>query len=112
MPLGSGCNTPCAGAHSELCGGGNAINLYENTAYQAVGEVPAVGSYVLRGCYVDSAASRTLQDGVYQDWSSMTVQMCAEKASSYRYMGVEYYGLVTLVFRLHVRPTLTGDVIH
>ena len=65
---------------------------------------------MLRGCYVDSAASRTLQGGVYQDWSGMTVQMCAEKASSYRYMGVEYYGLVSLIPRPPVGSALTEDV--
>jgi hypothetical protein len=66
--IGSGCNTPCNGAPSELCGGGDAINLYEDTAYRTANQVPYVGDYVLRGCYVDSATSRTLQAGGYQDW--------------------------------------------
>ncbi|KAF3206934.1 hypothetical protein TWF106_000541 [Orbilia oligospora] len=44
----SGCNMPCPGKVTELCGGGNRIQLYKNPSYQPPGQ-PDTGAFVHQG---------------------------------------------------------------
>lgn len=87
------CDTPCAGNTGERCGGGNRLNIYEDTTYVLPpGENPGVGAFRSLGCRVDSINNRALTGGTENDWAGMTVATCIARAAGYRYAGVEYYG--------------------
>lgn len=91
----SSCNTACAGDATELCGGGNAIDVYQNSAYQppVPTVVPSSGTFNSIGCYSDSTSSRALSGGSYIDNTGLTVAECITKAgNAYKYAAVEYYG--------------------
>lgn len=93
---------PCAGQPSELCGGGNLINIYENTVIATTTRpggpsatptvVPAVGNFRDQGCYVDSIDSRILRGDSIANDPAMSVAKCAEFArkGGWRYAGVQY----------------------
>ncbi|KAI1374021.1 hypothetical protein F4677DRAFT_461856 [Hypoxylon crocopeplum] len=86
----SGCNMQCAGSPSELCGGGNRVNLYLNSAYsQPATEKPSVGSFSSMGCYTDSSSARGLTAGSSKS-SSMTVEQCVQLAAGHKYAAIEY----------------------
>ncbi|KAK6523447.1 hypothetical protein TWF281_001429 [Arthrobotrys megalospora] len=94
-PQSSGCNTPCAGNTAELCGGGDRIGLYQNSAYQPPPKptaVPKVGDFAYKGCFADSSSNRAVTDKSLVDWSGMTVEKCIAAAAGYKYAAVEYYG--------------------
>lgn len=107
--IASGCNTPCAGNHAQLCGGTNLLNLYENSAYVPPAPPavinPGVGSFRSLGCFTDSTNARGLEL-ISTDWNGMTVAACATIAKDYKFMGVEYYGYVT-TFHIHIFGILT-----
>ena len=74
----------CSGDASQICGGNNAISVYE---YVDVAPTPTVPSdvYVSLGCYADLASPRVLS-GPVKDIISMTtevrfcfVPLCPEK---------------------------------
>lgn len=80
----------CAGSATELCGGGNRINLYLNSGYSLPAtEKPSVGTWESQGCYGDSQSSRGLTGGSSTS-SEMTVAACVKLAAGFRYAGVEY----------------------
>jgi hypothetical protein len=88
----SNCQTACTGNNLEMCGGASgAMNVYLSNNYAA--PVPTVSpnyaSWASQGCYSDDANSRAL-DNQYTDSNGMDVMACAEKASGYKYFGVEY----------------------
>ncbi|OTA55980.1 WSC-domain-containing protein, partial [Hypoxylon sp. EC38] len=86
----SGCDMQCAGSPSELCGGGNRINLYLNNAYsQPASEKPSVGPFSSLGCYTDSESARGLTAGSSKS-PSMTVEKCVQLAAGYKYAAMEY----------------------
>ncbi|CAG7847892.1 WSC domain-containing protein ARB_07867 {ECO:0000305} Flags: Precursor [Serendipita indica DSM 11827] len=93
------CSMPCAGDAAEICGGGNAINIYQ---YGGTSTPPPPGPSVLpsysgwsaQGCYIDSVADRSLPVplAVPGGPAAMTVQLCldAAYAAGYTYAGIEY----------------------
>ncbi|KAK6340345.1 hypothetical protein TWF730_002107 [Orbilia blumenaviensis] len=86
----SGCNMVCPGKDTELCGGGNRIQLYKNPSYQPPSQ-PDTGAFVHQGCYTDSVESRGLEHST-TDWEGMTVQKCIQLAAGFKYAAVQYYG--------------------
>ncbi|KAF3911439.1 hypothetical protein ABW20_dc0104528 [Dactylellina cionopaga] len=81
----TGCEMGCGGKPAELCGGGNRMNVYQDTSYQSADD------WVSLGCYIDSTEARALQYS-YVDYSGMTIDICLAKANGYAYAGLEYYG--------------------
>ncbi|KAF3933048.1 hypothetical protein ABW20_dc0107123 [Dactylellina cionopaga] len=79
------CNSRCDGKKTEICGGADAIALYESSSYTPP---PALTSV---GCFTDSSESRALQF-YYVDWNHMTIEKCKELSAGYRYAALEYYG--------------------
>ncbi|KAH7324125.1 peptidase S8/S53 domain-containing protein [Stachybotrys elegans] len=91
------CDMPCGGSPFDVCGGGNLINIYEDSSLvPSPLTVPAVGSFGNVGCYEDSTASRVLVVDEESDFtfSGMTVDKCVKlaKDNGLRYAGVEYAG--------------------
>ncbi|KAK6337153.1 hypothetical protein TWF718_009937 [Orbilia javanica] len=84
----SGCNMPCPGKASELCGGGNRIQLYKNPSYQPP-NAPNLGAWSAGGCYTDSVESRGLEHGTTD--SAMTIQKCLQFAAGFKYAAVQYH---------------------
>ncbi|ETN45874.1 uncharacterized protein HMPREF1541_00055 [Cyphellophora europaea CBS 101466] len=92
----SKCNMPCSGNKKQMCGGSNAISLFNNTMYspRIPGNVQAVGTgmaYAYKGCYTDQGNPRTL--GSYSTNSnSNSVDSCVSLCYSkgYSWAGVEY----------------------
>ncbi|KAH9204465.1 hypothetical protein DL95DRAFT_116127 [Leptodontidium sp. 2 PMI_412] len=88
------CNMACAGAATQLCGGGNAATVYQNSNFdEPPTSVPTVlpssGNWQSSGCYVDSSNPRLLQKGSSTD-GALTVAKCIAKAGYVRYIAVEY----------------------
>lgn len=88
------CSTPCLGTPGEICGGADAINIYDCTA-----ALPAPASYndcAPLGCYTDSVSLRTLATNVQVEGGpgnqSPDVCTAACKAAGFRYAGNEYSG--------------------
>lgn len=99
----STCSMQCAGNTTEVCGGQNAISLYNNTQYvtpynpnpvNVPGHAGTQYNYV--GCYSEPPNNRALgQNGVFGSLmttnASLTVEGCAAYCftNGYTYMGVE-----------------------
>jgi hypothetical protein len=82
----------CGGNQAQLCGDGNRLNVYQNTAYQPPPqEVASFGTFVSRGCHSDSMSARALSNS-YTNYDTMTVELCLKLAAGSKYAGVEYYG--------------------
>ncbi|KAK6347941.1 hypothetical protein TWF718_005761 [Orbilia javanica] len=80
------CGVRCNGQETEICGGADAITLYEDTNY-----TPDIGGFTLVNCYTDDTSHRALPF-TYVDWSAMTIEKCKQLGVGYKYIGVEYYG--------------------
>jgi hypothetical protein len=107
------CSVPCPGNATEMCGGGNRLNLYKNlnvvVPTTPVGPGPApspppaapVGKYNPIGCYAEPAGGRALTPGAYAN-DSMTAEMCGALCGpKYQYFGMEYGREVCIpMFRL------------
>lgn len=83
-PSSQNCNMRCHGNSSQICGGSNAISMFEslryveavNKANVAVNNGTASGSFGYGGCYTDAAGlKRTLNTYWFFD-ANMTVEMC------------------------------------
>ncbi|EPS45732.1 hypothetical protein H072_196 [Dactylellina haptotyla CBS 200.50] len=85
----AGCDKVCPGKATELCGGGNRIQLYKNPNYQPPGQ-PNIGSFISQGCYTDSVDARALEHSS-NDASGMTIQKCVQLAAGFKYAGLEYH---------------------
>ncbi|KAH6695984.1 hypothetical protein BKA61DRAFT_254266 [Leptodontidium sp. MPI-SDFR-AT-0119] len=88
------CNMACAGAATQLCGGGNAATVYQNSNFDEPPTsgptvLPSSGNWQSSGCYVDSSNPRLLQKGSSTD-GALTVAKCIAKAGYVRYIAVEY----------------------
>ncbi|KAF3209081.1 hypothetical protein TWF191_000512 [Orbilia oligospora] len=83
----NGCTMRCSGKQDELCGGGDRLNMYINTAFSGQGN----DDWEYVGCYTDSSSARALQFQLV-DWNAMTIEMCLQTASGFAYAAVEYYG--------------------
>ena len=88
----TGCNSPCTGNSSEICGGQNRLSVYNLTTSVPPTTVKAVGSYALSGCYNDTASQRLLNGPTYTNLTSNTVESCVSfcQANGQAYAGVEY----------------------
>lgn len=105
----SGCDMPCAGDSTALCGGNIHMNLYFNTAYKAPTPTtsgsptqspspppvivptvrPSYQSFGSRGCFSDSSSSRGLPSKSVST-SFMTVERCIALAGNSKYAAIEY----------------------
>ncbi|KAK6544772.1 hypothetical protein TWF694_001455 [Orbilia ellipsospora] len=85
----SGCDMACGGLASELCGGGNRMNLYTNTAY--IDPEAILQDWTYSGCYTDGPDARGLENSFY-DYNGMTIERCLDMGKTFAYAAVEYYG--------------------
>lgn len=92
-PTNATCNTRCIAAGDQLCGGANAITLYNNTSYQAPSLKSPIGKYVTKGCMTDplSGGGRALQ-GTSMTNDTMTLDSCVKfcLGNRFHYAGIEY----------------------
>ncbi|KIV86256.1 hypothetical protein PV11_01876 [Exophiala sideris] len=94
------CSMTCAGNTNELCGGPNALSLFQNKLYQQPGNPSTVNitgssaKFGYLGCYTEGTSGRALGGSASYSTtsSSMTVEMCVAAcyAKGYDYAGVEY----------------------
>ncbi|CCA72850.1 hypothetical protein PIIN_06786 [Serendipita indica DSM 11827] len=89
------CNMACNGDATEICGGGNAINIYRSGS-SGPSVVPSYGQWTSQGCYVDSVAQRSLPVAMAVSGgpAAMTVESCLDACGTngYTYAGTEYGG--------------------
>lgn len=107
------CNIACSGNRTELCGGGNRLNVYrlndgtiptgtpspdpsststgepEEPTNTGPSKTPRVGEYHLQGCWTEAADGRALSAKTYAD-DDMTLDSCATYCDGNTYFGVEY----------------------
>ncbi|KAF8258450.1 WSC domain-containing protein [Lactarius quietus] len=78
----SSCNKACTGDNTEVCGGSDALQLYNFTGTYPLGAsvVPAAGGWTSQGCYSDSVSSRTLERSV--NAGNVTVESCVSACQS------------------------------
>lgn len=88
----TGCNKPCTGNKTEICGGSARLSVYNLTTYVPPTTVKQVGTYVSQGCYPEPAKGRLLAGSSYTNKTGMTVESCVNfcSASNSKYAGVEY----------------------
>eukprot|EP00904_Undaria_pinnatifida_P007443 jgi/Undpi1/3829/HiC_scaffold_16.g07198.m1 len=98
------CGTACTGDSSQICGGTNAIFVYEygettiTPTPQATTPTPqattptATGEadYEALDCYADLASPRVLTDGVQKGLADLTPEVCAELCAGNTYFGLQY----------------------
>lgn len=95
-PATSGCDMPCAGFSSEICGGVNRLNVFNNTAFTAPGLVEMVstdeGEWELEGCYEELREGRAITGFVFTDSKAMRPGLCVRECErrGYSVAGVEY----------------------
>ncbi|KAI9776670.1 MAG: hypothetical protein M1835_005454, partial [Candelina submexicana] len=90
------CSTPCAGNSSEICGGKDALSVWNSTKSDIPpSTVKAVGEYAFQGCYDASSAglfSNSTGGGIrYVNNTGMSVESCVSFCSDgdYDYAGVQ-----------------------
>jgi hypothetical protein len=97
MPI-EDCSMVCAGSDVQYCGGPDRLELYSTTASQTSStqvptptptHVEAIGDYAIVGCWTELYPGRTLSQAVKLD-DGMTIEMCADFCSSFRYFATEY----------------------
>lgn len=88
------CNMPCYGNSSQICGGPNALSMFQNTKYIEVTNKAAIlgGAWSYQGCYTDSPSSRSMQGYSFANSTGMSVEMCAQTCAQkgFSWMGTEY----------------------
>ncbi|KAK7459660.1 Cell wall integrity and stress response component 2 [Stygiomarasmius scandens] len=86
----TGCDMRCTGDESQICGGINAINVYQ---YSEV--LSSYGGYTVQGCVAETdwrgGEPRRLPDAGFAN-DSMTVGACVDfcKGAGYHFAGLEY----------------------
>ena len=87
-----GCDMPCSGNKTELCGGNNRLSVYNLTTYVPPTTVKQVGTYLSQGCYNEATNGRVLSGASYTNATSMTVESCVNfcNAKGSNYAGIEY----------------------
>ena len=94
------CTMTCNGNSSQICGGPNAVSMFQSTKYVeaankqsiAVSNSTSSASYGYKGCYTDAAVTkRTLSSYSFTN-STMTVELCLNTcfAKGWSWAGVEY----------------------
>lgn len=88
----TGCNKPCTGNSSEICGGSSRLSVYNSTTYIPPTTVKQVGSYLSKGCYAEATIGRLLNGSSYSNSTGMTVETCVSfcKNAGANYAGLEY----------------------
>lgn len=84
----SACQTRCQGAEPEICGGSNALSMYNATDFQPPVAKSPIDGYEAIGCLTDpNTQGRGLQGASTVDYDNMTeetcVDYCAGKGFSY-----------------------------
>ncbi|CAM9620770.1 unnamed protein product [Ectocarpus sp. 6 AP-2014] len=77
------CDMPCGGNADEICGGFNAMSVYENAVDGGEIDDP---SYL--GCYSDPADSRVFVQDISSD--AMTAEACSALCSASDFYGTQY----------------------
>ncbi|KAK5107086.1 hypothetical protein LTR62_001870 [Meristemomyces frigidus] len=91
-PTNDTCQARCKGKEPEICGGSNAISLYNNTAYAPPAIKSSVGRFDSQACLTDPGTNgRPLQPERYVN-ANMTVELCIKHCLGlyYHYAGIEY----------------------
>ena len=78
-------NMPCHGNNNQICGGPNALSMFQNLVYVAVSNAQSLAvqsgsnsaTYKLSGCYSDCTGVRTLSTYFFYDSAGMTNTKCA-----------------------------------
>ena len=97
---GATCGMKCGGNGTQICGGSNAVSMFENSAFVAaankqsvsVSNAGATASYKYVGCYTDAGGNRrTLANYSFSD-AKMTAELCAATCFSkgFSWAGTEY----------------------
>lgn len=87
-----GCDMPCEGLSTEICGGGDRLTVYEYTGTTTIPTVlDSYNGWTSKGCYVDSVNARVLTP-VANAVAPMTVANCVDAcdAAGYSIAGVEF----------------------
>ncbi|KAL8670348.1 MAG: hypothetical protein Q9168_005106 [Polycauliona sp. 1 TL-2023] len=88
----TGCNKPCSGNKTEICGGSSRLSVWNSTQYIPPTTVRQVGTYLSQGCFPDLTKGRLLSGSSYVNATGMTVESCVGfcSASKYAYAGLEF----------------------
>lgn len=88
----TGCNKPCTGDASQICGGSSRLNVYNYTLFVPPSTPPSIGLFVNQGCWSEGTGERTLKGYSFSNSTSMTAEMCVEECGKkgWSYAGVEY----------------------
>lgn len=95
------CNTPCAGAPSQTCGGPDALQVYTNANYKSASS----GAYTNTGC-VQEVDGRLLR-GASIASDSMTIETCTSfcQSQGMSIAGLEYGREVSAPLLKHIPPS-------
>ncbi|KAI5359093.1 putative hem peroxidase, carbohydrate-binding WSC, hem peroxidase superfamily [Septoria linicola] len=91
-----GCDMPCAGNSTEICGGSSRLNVYQITALPTMnpGSNSLPAGWNALGCFTDSTSARSLSNGVEVQGgsSNMTIRGCLSACAGrgFAYAGLEY----------------------
>ncbi|CAK3834219.1 Hypothetical predicted protein [Lecanosticta acicola] len=91
-PNNSTCNMRCSGAGDELCGGSNALSVYQNTTYVAPKIKTPIGKFLSKQCYTDPNTNGRALTGAYMTSPTLTEDSCVKYCLGkyFHYAGVEY----------------------
>ncbi|KAL2423947.1 hypothetical protein ABEF95_010356 [Exophiala dermatitidis] len=97
------CNMKCKGNAGEICGGSNALSLFENKQYIKPSNPASVNAnstaqYAYQGCYTEGSGGRALGGSgsgtsySTTDGTSMSVDLCVQTCNTrgFTWAGVEY----------------------
>ena len=106
-----GCDMPCSGNKTELCGGNNRLSVYNLTTYVPPTTVKQVGTYLSQGCYNEASNGRLLSGASYTNAANMTVESCVNfcNAKGSDYAGVEYAEECYCASSLPTTATIAAD---
>jgi len=103
----SDCSMTCTGSEFEYCGAGDRLSVYirngtvptststgtSPTPTTTIPTIkPTVGNYAYYGCQTEASNIRALSGATSVNYSSMTLEMCAQFCAGFMYFGVEYGG--------------------
>eukprot|EP00752_Nemacystus_decipiens_P002009 g1929.t1 len=100
----TGCTDGCSGTGGEICGGTDAITVYQKTGGSPTpvtpapmggtpAPVPDLGGYDYLGCAEDAPGSRVMTDGPTRQIpmsAAICHEICSDKDPSYLYFGTEW----------------------
>ncbi|KAI4266918.1 MAG: hypothetical protein L6R38_008476, partial [Xanthoria sp. 2 TBL-2021] len=88
----TGCNKPCSGNKTEICGGSSRLSVWNYTEYIPPTTVRQVGTYLSQGCFPEASNGRLLSSSSYTNKTGMTVESCVNfcSGSNSPYAGLEF----------------------